>query len=43
MPVYRQFWVFDVLNAKDIVNYNATPKVAQKGPYTYKYVHFYRP
>ncbi|XP_040029414.2 platelet glycoprotein 4 [Gasterosteus aculeatus] len=34
--VYRQFWLFDVQNAEEVVRSGATPVVLEKGPYTYK-------
>eukprot|EP00064_Thunnus_orientalis_P018449 superscaffoldBa00004258_g18548 len=33
--VYRQFWFFDVTNAKEVVQSGSKPVVVQKGPYTY--------
>ncbi|XP_051911393.1 platelet glycoprotein 4 [Hippocampus zosterae] len=33
--VYRQFWFFDVQNAREVVEEGAAPVVAEKGPYTY--------
>ncbi|KAM3926317.1 platelet glycoprotein 4 [Leptodactylus fuscus] len=33
-PVYRQFWMFHVLNPEDVIN-GGKPKLVQKGPYTY--------
>ncbi|XP_056429398.1 platelet glycoprotein 4 [Hyla sarda] len=32
--VYRQFWIYQVLNPDDIIN-GGKPKLQQKGPYTY--------
>uniref|UniRef100_A0A665VMW6 Platelet glycoprotein 4 n=1 Tax=Echeneis naucrates TaxID=173247 RepID=A0A665VMW6_ECHNA len=34
--VYRQFWLFDVTNAKEVLETGATPVVKEKGPYTYR-------
>ncbi|XP_006834410.1 PREDICTED: platelet glycoprotein 4-like isoform X2 [Chrysochloris asiatica] len=34
--VYRQFWIFDVLNPQDVITNSANIKVKQKGPYTYR-------
>lgn len=33
--VYRQFWFFNVQNAREVVEEGAAPVVAEKGPYTY--------
>ncbi|XP_061662979.1 platelet glycoprotein 4 [Syngnathoides biaculeatus] len=33
--VYRQFWFFDVQNAREVIEEGAVPMVAEKGPYTY--------
>ncbi|XP_077355254.1 platelet glycoprotein 4 [Festucalex cinctus] len=33
--VYRQFWFFDVQNAREVEEEGAAPLVAEKGPYTY--------
>ncbi|MEE6481440.1 hypothetical protein FKM82_012866 [Ascaphus truei] len=33
-PVYRQFWIYHVLNPQDILN-GSKPELQQKGPYTY--------
>ncbi|XP_049616763.1 platelet glycoprotein 4 [Syngnathus scovelli] len=33
--VYRQFWFFDVQNAREVVGEGAVPVVVEKGPYTY--------
>lgn len=34
--VYRQFWIFNVTNPKEVVENGDAPMVEQKGPYTYK-------
>ncbi|NXA17751.1 CD36 protein, partial [Ibidorhyncha struthersii] len=34
--VYRQFWVFHVLNPSEVLDYGARPKLEQRGPYTYR-------
>uniref|UniRef100_A0A3B3YKC7 Platelet glycoprotein 4 n=1 Tax=Poecilia mexicana TaxID=48701 RepID=A0A3B3YKC7_9TELE len=33
--VYRQFWLFEVVNPLEVVEYGATPVVVERGPYTY--------
>uniref|UniRef100_A0A3P9PHJ1 Platelet glycoprotein 4 n=2 Tax=Poecilia reticulata TaxID=8081 RepID=A0A3P9PHJ1_POERE len=33
--VYRQFWLFELTNPLEVVEYGATPVVMEKGPYTY--------
>ncbi|XP_053575731.1 platelet glycoprotein 4 [Bombina bombina] len=33
-PVYRQFWIYNVLNPEEIIN-GSKPVLQQKGPYTY--------
>ncbi|XP_027899485.1 platelet glycoprotein 4 [Xiphophorus couchianus] len=33
--VYRQFWLFDVMNPLEVLEYGATPAVVERGPYTY--------
>nr|XP_033814628.1 platelet glycoprotein 4 isoform X2 [Geotrypetes seraphini] len=35
-PVYRQFWLFHVLNPLDVITYGVKPELTQKGPYTYR-------
>ncbi|XP_030071988.1 platelet glycoprotein 4 [Microcaecilia unicolor] len=35
-PVYRQFWLFHVINPQDVIDYGAKPELIQKGPYTYR-------
>ena len=35
-PVYRQFWLYDVQNAAGVVENGETPRVSEKGPYTYR-------
>ncbi|KAL2102724.1 hypothetical protein ACEWY4_001892 [Coilia grayii] len=35
-PVYRQFWLYHVLNPMDVVTNGATPEVKERGPYTYR-------
>ncbi|XP_042191751.1 platelet glycoprotein 4 [Callorhinchus milii] len=34
--VYRQFWLFNVLNPMDIIDSGAKPQLEQRGPYTYR-------
>ncbi|XP_019965728.2 platelet glycoprotein 4 [Paralichthys olivaceus] len=34
--VYRQFWLFDVKNPQEVLQYGARPVVLEKGPYTYR-------
>ncbi|XP_010185568.1 PREDICTED: platelet glycoprotein 4 isoform X2 [Mesitornis unicolor] len=34
--VYRQFWIFNVLNPSEVLDEGARPKLEQKGPYTYR-------
>lgn len=34
--VYRQFWLFDVKNPLEVLNYGSKPVVTEKGPYTYR-------
>uniref|UniRef100_A0A3Q3VJ78 Platelet glycoprotein 4 n=1 Tax=Mola mola TaxID=94237 RepID=A0A3Q3VJ78_MOLML len=34
--VYRQFWLFDLKNAQEVLDHGAMPKVVEKGPYTYR-------
>uniref|UniRef100_A0A8D0FIG4 Platelet glycoprotein 4 n=1 Tax=Strix occidentalis caurina TaxID=311401 RepID=A0A8D0FIG4_STROC len=34
--VYRQFWVFHVLNPSEVLNQGARPQLEQRGPYTYR-------
>ncbi|NXA30721.1 CD36 protein, partial [Eudromia elegans] len=34
--VYRQFWVFHVLNPSEVLDSGAAPKLEQRGPYTYR-------
>ncbi|KAM6986271.1 platelet glycoprotein 4 [Aplochiton taeniatus] len=36
VAVYRQFWLFDVKNPVEVVEYGAKPVVIERGPYTYK-------
>ncbi|XP_052433012.1 platelet glycoprotein 4 [Carassius gibelio] len=36
ISIYRQFWLFDVQNADDVVKQGAKPVLVQKGPYTYR-------
>ncbi|XP_023666688.2 platelet glycoprotein 4 [Paramormyrops kingsleyae] len=36
VPVYRQFWLFDVQNPLEVVENGSTPVVVERGPYTYK-------
>ncbi|KAM3588252.1 uncharacterized protein V6R79_024580 [Siganus canaliculatus] len=34
--VYRQFWLFDLKNPTEVLEYGAIPIVVEKGPYTYR-------
>ncbi|XP_036375590.1 platelet glycoprotein 4 [Megalops cyprinoides] len=34
--VYRQFWLFDVKNPLEVLQYGAKPVLTEKGPYTYR-------
>ncbi|KAG8005555.1 Platelet glycoprotein 4 [Nibea albiflora] len=34
--VYRQFWLFDLKNPLEVLEYGAIPVVVEKGPYTYR-------
>ncbi|NXD71492.1 CD36 protein, partial [Eolophus roseicapillus] len=34
--VYRQFWIFHVLNPSEVLETGARPKLEQRGPYTYR-------
>ncbi|KAF0029945.1 hypothetical protein F2P81_019050 [Scophthalmus maximus] len=34
--VYRQFWLFDVQNAQEVLQSGAAPVVLERGPYTYR-------
>ncbi|NWT14890.1 CD36 protein, partial [Vireo altiloquus] len=34
--VYREFWIFHVLNPTDVIEEGAQPKFEQRGPYTYR-------
>ncbi|NWZ98733.1 CD36 protein, partial [Nesospiza acunhae] len=34
--VYREFWIFHVLNPSDVIEEGAQPKLEQRGPYTYR-------
>ncbi|XP_034719883.1 platelet glycoprotein 4 isoform X1 [Etheostoma cragini] len=34
--VYRQFWLFDVQNAQEVIENGSSPVVVEKGPYTYR-------
>ncbi|XP_033968263.1 platelet glycoprotein 4 isoform X1 [Pseudochaenichthys georgianus] len=36
VSVYRQFWLFDVQNAQEVLQGGAIPVVVEKGPYTYR-------
>lgn len=38
--VYRQFWLFDVMNPLEVLEYGATPAVVERGPYTYMWALF---
>ncbi|NXO18732.1 CD36 protein, partial [Oriolus oriolus] len=34
--VYREFWIFHVLNPSEVTDKGAQPKLEQRGPYTYR-------
>ncbi|NXO92187.1 CD36 protein, partial [Certhia brachydactyla] len=34
--VYREFWIFNVLNPSEVIDEGAQPKLEQRGPYTYR-------
>ncbi|NXM07594.1 CD36 protein, partial [Tyrannus savana] len=34
--VYREFWIFHVLNPSEVLEEGARPKLEQRGPYTYR-------
>ncbi|NWX21900.1 CD36 protein, partial [Aegotheles bennettii] len=34
--VYREFWIFHVLNPSEVLGEGAQPKLEQRGPYTYR-------
>ncbi|NWQ70496.1 CD36 protein, partial [Neopipo cinnamomea] len=34
--VYREFWIFHVLNPSEVLDEGARPKFEQRGPYTYR-------
>ncbi|NXC88224.1 CD36 protein, partial [Cercotrichas coryphoeus] len=34
--VYREFWIFNVLNPSEVIDEGAQPKFEQRGPYTYR-------
>ncbi|NWS81556.1 CD36 protein, partial [Toxostoma redivivum] len=34
--VYREFWIFHVLNPSEVIDEGAQPKLEQRGPYTYR-------
>ncbi|NWY73649.1 CD36 protein, partial [Erithacus rubecula] len=34
--VYREFWIFHVLNPTEVIEEGAQPKFEQRGPYTYR-------
>uniref|UniRef100_A0A8C9T333 Platelet glycoprotein 4 n=1 Tax=Scleropages formosus TaxID=113540 RepID=A0A8C9T333_SCLFO len=36
VPVYRQFWIFEVKNPVQVVENGSIPQVTEKGPYTYR-------
>ncbi|KAL6459812.1 hypothetical protein MHYP_G00315710 [Metynnis hypsauchen] len=36
VPVYRQFWLFDVQNPDEVVLNGSIPQLQQRGPYTYR-------
>ncbi|XP_015250048.1 PREDICTED: platelet glycoprotein 4 [Cyprinodon variegatus] len=35
VKVYRQFWLFEVMNPLEVLDYGAAPVVIERGPYTY--------
>ncbi|RXN10965.1 platelet glyco 4 [Labeo rohita] len=36
IPIYRQFWLFNVQNPDEVLQQGAKPVLVQKGPYTYR-------
>ncbi|XP_041358901.1 platelet glycoprotein 4-like [Gigantopelta aegis] len=36
IPVYMQFYVFDVINSDEVIETGAKPSVLERGPYTYR-------
>ncbi|XP_005039253.1 PREDICTED: platelet glycoprotein 4 [Ficedula albicollis] len=34
--VYREFWIFHVINPSEVIDEGAQPKFEQRGPYTYR-------
>ncbi|KAI5626016.1 platelet glycoprotein 4 [Silurus asotus] len=36
VPVYRQFWLFEVQNPDEVLKNGSIPQLQQKGPYTYR-------
>ncbi|XP_057879099.1 platelet glycoprotein 4 [Melospiza georgiana] len=34
--VYREFWIFHVVNPSEVIEEGAQPKLEQRGPYTYR-------
>ena len=42
VPVFMQFYVFDVVNVDEVVETGAKPCVVERGPYTYRYTPIYR-
>ena len=37
VPVYMQFWVWNVTNANDVILGTQKAKLVQMGPYTYRF------
>lgn len=38
-PVYISFYLFDLVNMKEVISSGAKPHVVQRGPYTYRLVY----
>lgn len=38
VPMYINFYLFNVTNSEDVINFKAKPIVQEIGPYVYKYV-----
>ncbi|KAJ8245326.1 hypothetical protein GJAV_G00269590 [Gymnothorax javanicus] len=36
VPIYREFWLFEVKNPTEVVKLGAKPELVERGPYTYR-------